>query len=136
MGAPAYINYHVDAFLKNHNFYNIRLPKTLLGSTVRINDENTTIYWHSLLKTKHPNDTKRGGAGMYFKESLPLIKRIDLTTRKECSLTVVNEKNKKHFFLMSTSQNHNDLEQFYTDFDLFFPVLISSSNLLNYFIGF
>ena len=109
MGAPAYINYHVDAFLKNHNFYNISLPKTLLGSTVPINDENTTIYWYSLLKAKHPNDTKRGGAGMYFKESLPLIKRIDLTTRKERYLTVVNEKNKKHFFLMSPSQNHNDV---------------------------
>ena len=113
-------NYHVDAFLKNHNIYNICLSKTLLGSTVPINDENITIDWYSLLEAKHPNDTKRGGAGMFFKESLLLIKRIDLTlswqrpwtgfymitasvmkgltTRKECSLISVNEKNKKYFF--------------------------------------
>lgn len=99
----------MDAFLKNHNFYNICLSKILLGLTVPINHENITIDWYSILKAKHPNDTKRGGAGMFFKESLPLIKRIDSTIRKECFLTVVNEKNKKHFFLMSPSQNHNDV---------------------------
>ena len=52
-------NYHVDAFLKNHNIYNICLSKTLLGSTVPINDENITIDWYSLLEAKHPNDPKR-----------------------------------------------------------------------------
>ena len=150
-------NYHVDAFLKNHNIYNICLSKTLLGSTVPINDENITIDWYSLLEAKHPNDTKRGGAGMFFKESLLLIKRIDLTlswrrpwtgfymitasvmkgltTRKECSLISVNEKNKKYFFLMSPKKKIMMI-LFYIKFDIFFPVLISSSNLFNCFIGF
>ena len=112
--------YHVDAFLKIHNFDKIGFSKTFLRSTVPINDGNISIDWYSLLEVDHPNDVKRGGVWMYFKESLPLIKINDLNNGKECSVTEVNGKNEKHFFLMSPSQNHHDLEQFCNDFDLFF----------------
>ena len=89
--------YHMDAFLKIHKFDKLCLSKTLLGLTVPINDGNIFIDWYPLLEVDHPNDVKRGGVCMYFKEYLSLIKINDLTNRKECSVTEVNEKNEKQF---------------------------------------
>ena len=57
---------------------------------------------------------------MYFKESLPLIRRNDLTDVKDCLVTEINVNNEKcsfTFFYRSPNQSHNELERFCTDFD-------------------
>ena len=53
---------------------------------------------YPLLRADYPKSTKRGGVCIYFKESLPLIKRNDLTDNKRlpCKLGQLN--NKKCFF--------------------------------------
>ena len=58
-----------------------------------------------------------------FERVLPLIKRIELTSIKECLVPEVNENDEKCFFTglsRSPSQNPVDLEQFCTTFDLLF----------------
>ena len=52
---------------------------------------------------------------MYFKESLPLIRRSDLRNMKECLGTEINVKNEKCFFTClyrCPSQSHEELHSF------------------------
>ena len=84
---------------------------------------------YSLLRADHPNNIKRAGVCIYFKESLPLIRRNDLTNLKDCLVTEINVNNEKCFFTClyrSPSQNHDELEHFCTNFDL----LLSNINNL------
>ena len=57
---------------------------------------------------------------MYFKESLPLINRSDLSNMKECLVTEINVNNEKCFFrclYRSPSQSHEELESFCSSLD-------------------
>ena len=47
----------------------------ILDSTILGDDENMQINGYLLLTADHPNDIKHGGVCIYFKESLPLIRR-------------------------------------------------------------
>ena len=85
---------------------------------------------YSLLKADRPNDIKRGGVCIYFKESLPLIRRNDLTNIKDCLATEIDVYNEKCFFTClyrSPSQSHDELERFSANFDL----LLSNINDLH-----
>ena len=58
---------------------------------------------------------------IYFKESLPLTWREDLTNIKDCLVTDINVNNEKCFFTCvyrSPSQSHDELGRFCTKFDL------------------
>ena len=59
---------------------------------------------------------------MYLKESLPLIRRNDLSNIKECLVTEINVNNVKCFFTClyrSSSQNHEGIESFWSNLDSF-----------------
>ena len=45
------------------------LYETLLDPTIPHNDENININGYQLLRVDHPNDIRRRGICMYFKES-------------------------------------------------------------------
>ena len=64
---------------------------------------------------------------MYFKESLPLIRRSDLSNMKECLVTEIYVNRKKCFFTCFytfPSQSHEELESFCSSLDSF----LSSAN--------
>ena len=50
---------------------------------------------YSLLRVDHPNNIKRGGVCIYLKDTLPLIRRSDLSNMKECLVNGINVNNKK-----------------------------------------
>ena len=92
-----------------------------LDSTIPDDNVNILINGYSSLRADHPNNIKRGGVRIYFKESLPLIRRNDLTNLKDCLVTEINVNNVKCFCMClcrSPSQNHDELEHFYTNFVL------------------
>ena len=60
----------IEGFSTTHNFDIACLSQFFLDSTIFRNDENININSCSLLRVDHPNDIKRGGVCMYFKESL------------------------------------------------------------------
>ena len=94
------------------------MSETFLDSTIPHNDENVNDY--SLLRVDHPNNIKLRGVCMYFKESLPLIRRTDLSNMKECLVTEINANNEKCFFTCldrSPSQSHEELESFCSSLD-------------------
>ena len=47
------------------------------------------IEGYNLLRADHPSNKKREGVCMYFKEHIPIIKRDDLCTLKECLVTEI-----------------------------------------------
>ena len=69
----------VEAFITSNNFELVFLSKTFLGSTIPNDDANIQINGYSLLRTDHLNNIKRGRVCIYFKQSLPLLRRNDLT---------------------------------------------------------
>ena len=120
----------MEAFITSNNFDLVCLSETFLDSTIPNDDINIQINGYSLLRADHPNDIKRGGVCIYFKESLPLIRRNDLTNIKDCLVTEINVNNEKCFFTClyrSPSQSHDELERFCANFDL----LLSNINDLH-----
>ena len=120
----------VEAFITSNNFDLVCLSETFLDSTIPNDDVNMQINGYSLLRADHPNDIKCGGVCMYFKESLPLIKRNDLSNIKDCIVTEINVNNEKCFFTClyrSPIQSHDEVEIFCANFDL----LLSNINDLH-----
>ena len=52
-------------------------------------DDLINIDGYNLLREDHPNDNKRGGVCMYFKEHLPILRRDDLCNSPECLVTEI-----------------------------------------------
>ena len=107
------------AFITSNNFDLECLSETFLDSTIPNDDIQTNRY--SLLRADHLNDIKCGGVCLYFKESLPLIRRKDLTNIKDCLVTEINVNKEKCFFtclFRSQSQVRDELECFCVNFDL------------------
>ena len=67
----------IETLITAHNFVFLCLPETFLDSTIPLNDVNINFSGYSLLRVDHPNNTKRRGDCMHFKESLPLIRPDD-----------------------------------------------------------
>ena len=88
----------IEVFITTSNIDVVCLSKTFLDSTLADDDVNIQINGYSLLRAHHPNNIKRGGVCIRFKESLSLITRNALTNLKEFLVTEINVNNKKCFF--------------------------------------
>ena len=60
---------------------------------------------YNLLRTDHPSNKKRQGVCMYFKKHIPIIKRDDLCTLKECLVTEILVGNLVLIFFFTISPN-------------------------------
>ena len=56
----------------------IFLSETFLDSLFNSLDDQINIERYNILRADHPNDNNRGGACMYFKEHLPILRHADL----------------------------------------------------------
>ena len=64
---------------------------------------------------------KRGGVGLYVKDSLPTTERIDLVTLPECVVCEIQINRKKYFFVViyrSPSQDEDEFDNFAINFEL------------------
>ena len=73
----------LEAFISTHNFDILCLSETFLSSTIDFNDGNININGYSILRADHPSNNKRRGGCIYFKQSLPLIRRDVLSMMQE-----------------------------------------------------
>ena len=81
----------IEAFTNTHNFNILYFSETPLDSTIVRNNRNINIDSYSSLRADHPSNSysiprsdhpsnnKRRSACIYFKQSLPLIRRDDLS---------------------------------------------------------
>ena len=87
---------------------------------------------YSFIKSNHPYNIKRGGVGLYVKNSIPMKQRHDLVTIPECIVCEVHLNKRKYFFTViyrAPSQEPDDLKSFTDNFEL----LISNMHLENTF---
>ena len=113
-----------------NDYYIICLTETFLDSSIDNDDDRISIPGYNLLRADHPSNTKRGGVCIYYKDHLPIIKRIDLCQLHECLITEMRIGKKKYFFTClyrSPSQTSDEFEDFCTDLNL----LLSNINDLN-----
>ena len=72
-----------------------------------------------MVRADHPNNVKRGGVCIYYKESLP-VRVISLPYLQEALLLELNDQNKKIIIsslYRSPSQNSEEFESFLTNFE-------------------
>ena len=85
---------------------------------------------HNLIRSDHPNNTKRGGAFIYYKEPLA-VRLVDITFLHECivcELTIQNKKGYVAVMYRSPSQSSIEFESFLSGFeDMLSSVLFSKS---------
>ena len=87
----------MEDFITSNNFDLVCMSKIFLDSTIPNVDVDIQVNGYSLITADHLNDIKRGGVCIYFKESLPLIRRNDLTNITDCLATEININNEKYF---------------------------------------
>ena len=99
----------LQAYVTQHNYDIICLSKTFLNSSIDSSDTRILIDGYNLIRSDHPSDSKGGGVCIYYKEHIPLIKRDDICTLDNCSVTEIRSQSEKCFLTCiyrSPSQNN------------------------------
>ena len=88
------------------------LIRNILDSSIL--DSLLEIDGYNLIRSDHPNDIKRGGVCIYFKEILP-VRVINIPYLKEALLLEMNYNNKRvivSVIYRSPSQNNSEFDSF------------------------
>ena len=83
-----------------HNYGIIGIVETHLDSTVD-DDDRLALDGYTFINSNHPQNVKRGGAGLYVKDSLPSTNRSDLVTLPECAICEIQLNRKRYFLSLS-----------------------------------
>ena len=109
------ISQNLKAYISIYKHDFICLSKTYLDSSIP--DNLIEIEGYSLVRADHPDNIKRGGVCIYYKESLPVrIKRLPYF--KEALLLEMIHNNKKSLVSViyrSPSQSYCEFETFLTE---------------------
>ena len=130
---PSFCHWNLNSF-PAHNFskmlllkaYNaiykydfICLSETYLDSSIPSDHVSLELEGYNLVRAEHPNNVKRGGVCIYYKESLP-VRVINLPYLQEALLLELNDQNKKIIIsslYRSPSQNSEEFGSFLTNFE-------------------
>ena len=86
----------MEAYNSVYNYDLIGIVETHLDSTV--DEEKLALNGYTFIKNNHPQNVKRGGVGLYIKDSLPSKNRSDLVTLPECIVYEIHLNRKKYFY--------------------------------------
>ena len=131
---PSFCHWNLNSF-PAHNFskmlllkaYNaiykydfICLSETYLDSSIPSDHVSLELEGYNLVRAEQPNNVKRGGVCIYYKESLP-VRVINLPYLQEALLLELNDQNKKIIIsslYRSPSQNSEEFGSFLTNFEI------------------
>ena len=105
----------IEAFIRANNIDIICLSETFLDSTIPLNDERLYIKGYSVITADHLINTKRGGVCTYYKEYLPLSRKVDACKLNKCIVTGITVNNERCFLTClyrSPNQNQEQFESF------------------------
>ena len=83
----------LKAYISVYKYDFLCLSETYLDTSIP--DNLINIEGYKLIRADHPNNVKRGGVCIYYKESLP-VRVINLPYFKEALLLEMNHNNKKY----------------------------------------
>ena len=104
--------------MKGYNFvykYDfLCVSETCFNSPFESNDKDIMIEGYNLIRSDHLSNTKRGGACIYYKESLAvrIVNIISLTGCLVCEVTTQNKKGYDNVLYISPSQSTSEFESF------------------------
>ena len=84
-------------------------------------EDRLALNGYTFIKNNHPQNVKRGGVGLYIKDSLASKNRSDLVTLPECILYEIQCNKKKYFLVViyrSPNQSPEEFDNFKTNFEL------------------
>ena len=106
--------------ITERNFDIICLSETFLNSSLNSEGNRLKVEGYNLIRSDHPSGSKKGGACVYYKEHIPLVRRDDLCTLSNCLVTKLCLENQKCFLTclyQSPSQTQHEFENFCTNLD-------------------
>ena len=109
----------IEAYNSIYNYDLIGIVETHLDSNVE--EERLALNGYSFIKDNHPQNVKRGGVGLYIRDSLASKRRSDLVTLPECIVYEIQLNRKKYFFTViyrSPSQDQSEFDNFTINFEL------------------
>ena len=118
----------IEAYNSVYNYDIIGIVETHLDSTVE--EDRLAPDGYSFVKDNHPQNLKRGGVGLYIKDSLASKNRSDLVTLPECIVYEIQVNRKKYFFAViyrSPSQGPEGFDNFTINFELMLSKMHSES---------
>ena len=102
LNSPAAHNFEKVGALEAYNTINkfdiICVSESYLDSTFSSDSEDINIKGYKLVRANHPNNTKRGGVCVNFRELLP-ARVVPNHHLSECLILEVNLKNKKGYLV-------------------------------------
>ena len=75
---------------------------------------------YEFIKCNHPSNIKRGGVGLYIKDTLPKKERPDIAILPECIVCELHFDRKKYFFVVlyrNPSQDQSEFDNFMNNFE-------------------
>ena len=113
----------LEAYNSHHMYDIICLSETYLDSSVPYDDPRLNLSGYKLVRAGNLSNNKRGGVGIYFKETLA-IRPVPTNSLKGCLLLEVFIGNKKGFVLSlyrSPSQSQDEFYDFLFSLDQLLP---------------
>ena len=126
----------IEAYNSLYNYDLIGIVETHLDSTV--DEDKLALDGYTFMKNNHPQNVKRGGVGLYIKDSLPSKNRSDLVTVPECVVCEIQLNRKKYFFAViyrSPSQTQSEFDNFTDNFELMLSKMHSENPFCVIFTG-
>ena len=109
----------IEAYNSVYNYDLIGIVETHLDSTIE--NDRLALDGYTFIKSNHPQNVKRGGVGLYVKDSLASKNRSDLVTLPECVVSEIHVNRKKYFFAViyrSPSQDQAEFDNFAINFEV------------------
>ena len=109
----------LTAYNTIHHYDVICVSETFLDSSVSFDDHNLFTQVYCLIRADHPDDVKRGGVCLYFKENLT-VKVIDNSFIAQCTVCEITLQNQKGYVVVtyrSPSQSITKFDEFLSNFD-------------------
>ena len=106
--------------------------------TILDDDPRLSLDGYSLLRADHPSDTKRGGVCILYKNHLPLIQKLGMSSLNECLVCELKVGRKKCFITTlyrSPSQSIEEFNNFKSNLEQTVININNNNPYISFFIG-
>lgn len=127
----------LEAYNLIHKYDIICLSETYLDSAYKLDDEALALSNYKLVRADHPDNVKRGGVCIYYKETLP-VKFVNINFLTECLVCELCINNKKCILACiyrSPSQTTPEFHSFLTNFEQMLDFISNQNPFMVLIIG-
>ena len=120
----------LQSFNSIHKFDLICISESFLNSSFSCDNSALDLNGYKLVRSDHPQDIRRGGVCIYYKESLP-INFLNISNLPECLTCELMYENKKCFIVSlyrSPSQTADEFDFFLKEFENIIENISTPSN--------